>query len=334
MRPATITMAAATAIAVSIAGCASHAGPASRTRQSPARPAAPVATATPAASSSARHDTRTARTCRGSEPHPRRYYGIIDGYPGGPAYRKFVEMAKIRPTLVDYFMSFAAAWNPRVACSAVRQGAMPLIQFNLRHLSVAQIADGGSDRYISHLADQVRAFGLPIVISIGHEMNGSWYPWGWHNTPAPTFVRMWRRVHDIFARRKAANVIWMWTINRAVRPATSPRPWWPGQAYVNWVGIDGHDRHPADNFHKVFGSTVAAVRAFTNDPILISETAVVAGPRRPAQIAELFRTVYQTPGLLGLIYLNTRTARIDWRLNDAASIRAFAKAAQWRSPRH
>jgi hypothetical protein len=267
-------------------------------------------------------------TCHASEPHPRRYFGIIDGYPGGSTYNQFVERAGIRPTLVDYFLNFGTAWNSGVACFAVRHGAMPLIQFNLRHINAADIAGGGSDRYISHLADQVKSFGLPIVISIGHEMNGNWYPWGWPSTPAATFVKMWQRVHDIFKKQQATNVIWLWTVNRAVKPAINPRPWWPGQAYVDWVGIDGHDRHATDSFKKVFGSTIADVRSLTNDPILISETAVVAGPQRPAQIADLFRTVYQTPGLIGILYLNMSTVRIDWRLDDTASIRAFAKAVQ------
>jgi hypothetical protein len=139
---------------------------------------------------------------------------------------------------------------------------------------------------------------------------------------------MWRRVHDVFDKQKATNVIWLWTVNRAVKPAINPRPWWPGETYVNWVGIDGHDRHATDSFGKVFGSTIADVRSLTSDPILISETAVVAGPQRPAQIADLFRTVYQTPGLIGILYLNMPTVRIDWRLDDTASIRALAMAVR------
>ncbi len=314
----------AVSIAASAVGCAGHPG-------HPGQPGQP-SHAGQAARSSPGHATRPASTCSASEPHPHRYFGIIDGNPGGPAYTGFTNRTGAKPTLVDYFFNFGTAWNSSMACFAARHSAMPLMQFNLRHLTAADIAGGGSDRYISHLADQVKAFGLPIVISIGHEMNGNWYPWGWQHTPAPTFIRMWRRVHDIFGRQQAINVIWMWTVNRAVKPAINPRPWWPGQAYVNWVGVDGHDRHATDTFKKVFGSTIADVRALTNDPILISETAVVAGPHRPAQIAELFRTVYQTPGLIGILYLNMWTVRIDWRLSDTASIRAFTKAIQAYEP--
>ncbi|MHB1595640.1 MAG: glycoside hydrolase family 26 protein [Streptosporangiaceae bacterium] len=254
------------------------------------------------------------------------YFGVIDGNPGSLRYNEFLQRSGVHPTLVDYFFNFGAKWTPTALCYAANHQAVPLVQFNLRRLSAAAIAAGRADAYVTRLADGMKSYALPVVVSIGHEMNGNWYPWGWQHTPATTFVQAWRRVHDIFAKQKVKNVIWMWTVNRAVAPATGPAPWWPGQAYVNWVGIDGHDRHATDSFKKVFGSTIADVRKLTSDPILISETAVAAGPHRSAQMANLFRTVYQTPGLIGIIYLNVRTVRIDWQLKSASSVKAFAKA--------
>jgi hypothetical protein len=260
----------------------------------------------------------------GTEPIPRRYFGVITDYPGSPQYNQFISRAGVRPTLDDIFIGFGAPWDSHLVCYAVRHGAMPVIQINLRHVSAAEIASGRTDSYVARLAQQIKRLGAPIVVSVGHEMNGSWYSWGWHNTPIGTFVRMWRRIHQIFARNQARNVIWMWTVDRAAPPATDPAPWWPGSAYVNWVGIDGHDRHPSDRYRNVFGPTIADVRRFTSDPILISEAGVVAGPQRPAQIADLFRAVYDKPGMLGVLYLNLPTRRIDWRLLDQASVRAFA----------
>jgi len=271
--------------------------------------------------------SQTSGPC-GTEPIPRRYFGVITNYPGSPQYNQFIRRAGVRPTLDDIFFSFGAPWSSGLACDSIRHGAMPLIQFNLRHVSAADIASGRTDSYIARLAGQIKRLGSPIVVSVGHEMNGSWYSWGWHNTPVGTFVRMWRRIHQIFARSNATNVIWMWTVDRAAPPATNPAPWWPGRAYVNWVGIDGHNRHPSDRYSNVYGPTIADIRRFTNDPILISESGVVAGPRRPAQIADLFSSVYDMHGMLGVLYLNLLTRRIDWRLLDAASVRAFAAAVR------
>jgi Glycosyl hydrolase family 26 len=271
--------------------------------------------------------SQTSGPC-GTEPIPRRYFGVITNYPGSPQYNQFISRAGVRPTLDDFFFSFGEPWNSRLACLAIHHGAMPLIQLNLRHISAAEIASGRTDGYVARLAGQIKRLGSPIVVSVGHEMNGNWYSWGWHNTPVGTFVRMWRRIHQIFARSNARNVIWMWTVDRATPPATNPGPWWPGRAYVNWVGIDGHNRLPSDRYSNVYGPTIADVRRITDDPILISEAGVVAGSRRPAQIADLYRAVYDKPGMLGVLYLNLLTRRIDWRLLDPASVRAFVAAVR------
>ena len=49
--------------------------------------------------------------------------------------------------------------------------------------SVADIAAGDYDIYLSTYADAVRDFGHPVVIGFGHEMNADWYSWGWKNSP-------------------------------------------------------------------------------------------------------------------------------------------------------
>ncbi len=280
------------------------------------------------------------------------YFGIIaDRTPGTKKYRAFVRQAEVTPTIVDYFVSFGLKWDPVPACYAVSQGALPLLQINLygpRHLSnglIDRTLDGHHyDGYLTQFADQIKNFGLPVVLSLGHEMNGNWYPWGWtgdpkvkvawnacHRTrscvPPKVFVEFWQYVHHIFAQLRVWNAIWLWTVNRAVNPATSPIAWWPGNKYVNWVGIDGHYPHPTDRFKTVFLPTISMVRRFTSDPILIAESAIRPGPERPAQIADLYNTVFHMKGMLGVIYFDM-AARFNWQLTDAASITAFRKAVK------
>ncbi len=277
-----------------------------------------------------------------------RYFGIIaDRKPGSKRYIDFIASAHPKgvrtsatPSIIDYFVSFGAPWDPVPACYAVHHGALPLLQINLYHQNLAKIASGGLNDYIVHFADQIKEFGLPVVLSLGHEMNGNWYPWGWKgqkgnwNSYAKgagvsprVFIAFWHKVHQLFAQQKVRNVIWLWTVNRAVRPATIPNPWWPGKQYVDWVGIDGHYTYATDRFKHVFGPTIKDIRELTNDPILIAESAVRPGPARPAQISDLYGTVLHTPGMLGVIYFDMN-ARFDWRLTDQASLAAFWDAVQ------
>jgi hypothetical protein len=50
----------------------------------------------------------------------------------------------------------------------------------------------------------------------------------------------WRHIHGIFAAAGAINVIWSWDHSHQYRyRATMASRWYPGNAYVDWVGIDG-----------------------------------------------------------------------------------------------
>ena len=112
----------------------------------------------------------------------------------------------------------------------------------------------------------MRNFGHAVVIGFGHEMNGSWYSWGYGHVAPSTFVAAWRHIVTLFRSQGAENVTWLWTVNQD-RPGTGPvASWWPGAQYVTWVGIDGYYIRPSDTFATVFGRTIDQVRAFTHNP--------------------------------------------------------------------
>jgi hypothetical protein len=50
--------------------------------------------------------------------------------------------------------------------------------------------------------------------------------------------------------------------------------------------------------------------------------------RRPARIADLYRTAAQTPDVIGVLFVNIWTVRIDWQLQDTGSLRALAQAVK------
>ena len=176
-------------------------------------------------------------------------------------------------------MSFGLPFNAGLACHVERLGALPLLQINLRHTSVAAIAAGGYSIYLRHFADAVKGMKARIAISVGHEMNGNWYPWGWHHVPAATFVKAWRVIHDAFAQRRCQECdLGLDCELPGASPSANPAPWWPGNAYVNWVGIDSHYLRPTDTFANVYGTTITAQSGkFTADPVLIAETAIRPG---------------------------------------------------------
>jgi hypothetical protein len=71
-------------------------------------------------------------------------------------------------------------------------------------------APGAADSYLRSYAAAVAAFGFPVILSFGHEMNGNWYSWGDGHTAPATFVAAWRHIVQVFRAEKAANVTWLW----------------------------------------------------------------------------------------------------------------------------
>jgi hypothetical protein len=226
-------------------------------------------------------------------------------------------MAHQQPNLVGYYSGWAQSFDTSFADRAVSHDAVPYVQIDPKFASVPQIAAGTYDTYLRSYADSVRDFGRAVVIGFGHEMNGDWYSWGYHNVPPSTFVAAWRHIVTVFHDEGAFNVTWLWTINQD-RPGTGPiAKWWPGAKYVTWIGIDGYYVRPSDTFYNVFGRTINDVRTFSDKPVLLSETAVAPQAGQFADILNLFSGMRQY-GALGLVWFDEAQSgslyRQDWRL--------------------
>jgi mannan endo-1,4-beta-mannosidase len=262
--------------------------------------------------------------------HPETYLGVYvnrvpDSYANVTA---FTTRTGVRPSIVTYYSGWLEPFQASFAATAAKAGAVPLVQMQPSGISLAAIASGRYDSYLSSFAEAVRAYGRPVIVSFGHEMNGTWYSWSYgHSSPA-AFVAAWRHIVTVFRVVGAENVTWLWTVNiiDAQAGIPAPGPWWPGSSYVTWVGIDGYYLEPSAQFADLFGPTVTAVREMTHDPILIAETSVVPAAGQPEKIADLFAGVRKY-GLLGLVWFDDVTS-YDYRLTSPAAIAAFRRAAK------
>jgi Glycosyl hydrolase family 26 len=261
------------------------------------------------------------------------YLGVYE--PRAPAsYNRVARFTKVtgrQPNLVGYYSGWAQAFEVSFAQTVARHGAVTILQWDPAGASIAGIAAGTYDDYLRTFADSVRDFGRPVVIGFGHEMNATWYSWGYKHVPAPTFVAAWRHIVTLFRAQGADNVTWLWTIN-ADRPGTGPiAQWWPGAKYVTWVGIDGYYYLSSDDFASVFGGTIAHVRAFTDKPVLLSETAVGPNAGQFVKIQDLFHgmRLFHTIGLVWFdIEQHDGLYHQDWRIeNSPAAEAAFRLGA-------
>jgi beta-mannanase len=170
-------------------------------------------------------------------------------------------------------------------------------------------ARGDYDAYLAGWADRLKAFvagpdgalgtsdDRRTYLRLAHEMNGDWYPWGaavGANSPAH-YLLMWQRVRGIFWGKglDARTVQWIWAVNHDDVGAFRAEDYYPGDAYVDWIGIDGYNwgtsqtwsswRTPAE----VFGAMAARLRGISTRPLALTETASTsAAPGGPSVAAK------------------------------------------------
>ena len=261
---------------------------------------------------------------------PETYLGVyVPGVPDSYApVTAFAAATGVRPRVSVYYSGWLEPFRTGFAATAAQHGVLPLVQIEPTGISLSAIAAGKYDGYLSSYAEAVRDYGRPVILSFGHEMNGSWYSWSSRRSSPASYVAAWRHIVHEFRIAGTENVTWLWTVNIIDGPARIPGPkaWWPGSSYVTWVGIDGYYSTPSATFAPLFGPTIVAVRALTGAPILIAETGAADTASQPAQIADAFAGV-RTYGLLGLIWFDAK-GKQDWRLVRPSPIAAFRQGAE------
>jgi hypothetical protein len=159
-------------------------------------------------------------------------------------------------------------------------GMTPMVSWNLT-MSNNVITNGSQDAYITKMANEAKTFGKPVFIRLNWEMNGGWYN-GYDQkggtTPA-MFVASWQHVHDIF-HAIAPNAAFVWCPNVGEFSDTSGvkvpnENWYPGDSYVDWVGVDAYpeyDSNPPNVVTKSYGlNWFASFSASHNKPLVVGE---------------------------------------------------------------
>lgn len=194
--------------------------------------------------------------------------------------------------------------------------------------ALAGIARGDHDAYVRRFAAAVRDSGAPVRIRFGHEMNGRWQPWNESNSGnrPGDFARAWRHLHDVFGQVGASNAVWVWSPN-VVGPNQTPLAGlYPGDAYVDEVGIDGYSypRSGCPAPARLFGPTLTQVRRFSQRPIRLAEVAVATTcPDRARWITSLFDYLDATPAITGLTWWQRSGDGYDWRVTDGSALEAM-----------
>ena len=207
--------------------------------------------------------------------------------------------------------------------------------------SLLEIIAGKWDAYIDQWGDAARAFGHPMIVVFGVEMNGEWFPWSgilygadqWDlekkNWRGPEqFKAAYRHVVDRVRARGVSNIQWMFHTNNYSSPLDTwnfAPSYYPGSDYVDWLGMSVYGQQFTDEPNPDIPSLVdwpyqEMCGLDPKKPIMIAEWATGEFPyavnepgiRKPEWIKQgldLFRTRY--PRIKAAVYWHERWQNRD-----------------------
>ncbi len=175
--------------------------------------------------------------------------------------------------------------------SAVQRGAYAFIDMMIPNgsgVTLANITAGAQDGSWRTWVRAAKAWGEPFLFRWCGEMNGDWQDYGKEEIARPgSFVAAWRHLKDIADSEGATNITWVWCPNVDYGGPLSFAQVYPGDAYVDWTGLDGYNWGTSGSttwpeqwtsWDTVFRTSYDAVVALApTKPMIIAETACNEG---------------------------------------------------------
>jgi len=281
----------------------------------------------------------------------KKFVGIMTN--GGPydftELDRFTRAVGHQPSVYEFTQGWAVNKFDRSAIDKVaKRGMLPLISWEPWNYqsrskvaslagdqpaySLSHIINGDYDAYIRSWAMGVKSLNYTIALRFAHEMNGNWYPWGvlTNGNSIGEYVKAWRHVHDIFTRVGTKNVIWVWSPNIVWTNSPNLKKLYPGNSYVDWIGLSGYYGTPGmlsyKAFDATFSQTLAELRKFTNKPIVITETGATNVNGLMAHwITQMFQQLPARKDIIGIIWFEAVRV-IDWQVADYPAAAAAFRA--------
>ncbi|MBN1597487.1 MAG: hypothetical protein JW894_04295 [Bacteroidales bacterium] len=213
-----------------------------------------------------------------------------------------------------------------------------------------EVLNGEHDAYIDSFATAAKEYGKIVLIRFMHEFNGNWYVWsgnknGAENDGPERVVAVWKYVVDRFKAIGADNVKWLWvphgpSIDLKEEEWNAVANYWPGDEYVDWIGLDAYNWYPKDpwggnrpyrDFDNCFRKLYDDCAILGDQPMMIAEFASCEfeydGIDKAAWITDAFNKIKtEYPRIKIFTWFHIKK-ELDWRVNSSPeALKAFQDA--------
>jgi hypothetical protein len=267
-------------------------------------------------------------------------YGIPGEAPKNPeVWERFEHDAGKPLTIVNTGQNWGQ-FDTTTMQQVIDGGAIPLVTMGISSgVTMQEVAEGKQDTQIRAWAKSAKAFGYPFMFRPWREMNGAWYSWG----RDPYYVAAWRHFHDVVEEEGATNVTWAWIVNTIWSdPGSDPTPYYPGDDYVDWVGMDAYNwgKNPIQpdiwlSPEQAIDPTLAVLEEITDKPVALTEVASSdAGGNKASWIRDFLHSYLPDhPNIKAMIWFNWNILqgglRYDWPIESSeAAEQAFRDGIQ------
>ena len=163
--------------------------------------------------------------------------------------------------------------------------------------ALQKIIDGEFDEFLTKWADTVIAFGKPVMVNFGVEMNGNWFAWsgifqggkkkGDFGDPnladgPERYAAAYRHIIDLFRKKGVRNATYLFHPNFESYPDeqwNDLSAYYPGDDYIDWVGVSLYGESSTDYEWYTFKEAIdpvynRLVRLFPTKPLMLPEWGV------------------------------------------------------------
>ncbi len=172
-----------------------------------------------------------------------------------------------------------------------------------------KILNGDYDEYLKKYAQDLKAFGKPVLFRLNNEMNGDWCWYSAFYTARDTSIykELWRYIRAVFDAEGVDNLIWVWNPHDVSLPDfawNNAMAYYPGDEYVDVVGLTGYNNgtyfsgEKWRTFNEIYAPLYHDYLALFDKPFMITEfSSNSVGGDKAAWINDMFKDIGNYPNI-------------------------------------